>query len=174
MERPKLLDEFAALGLLRDEPPAPPVVVLAPTMRIPESPHVSVEVVKRTLLQAGSAMGDCIVSLEAAMASLKAAQEALVAVAEGLVAEEAPPVVEIEAEEPPTAVPVVAALADTAKLRAPVVALEAVIATTGGAVVRAPVTEAPAGMPWVAEPKPFGAAAVMVSESVPLPPEDKE
>jgi hypothetical protein len=174
MDRPKLVDEFAALGLLRDDLPAPPPS--PPPIGIVEAPgpRLSEDQMRSVLLRAAASAGDCVATLAEAMESMRGVQEALQAVADGLGAEDEP-TVEIEAEPPP--IPSTVALADTAKLRAPVVELAAVIATTGGEVARAPATEA-GELPWVSTPAPFGvaegfgAAAVMVPESVPLPPED--
>lgn len=174
MDRPKLVDEFAALGLLRDDLPAPPPS--PPPIGIVEAPGpaLSEDQMRSVLRKAAASAGDCVKTLAEAMESMRGVQEALQAVADGAWVEDGP-TVEIEAEPPP--IPAVVALADTAKLRAPVAELAAVIATTGGEVARAPATEA-GEMPWVSSPVPFGvaespgAAAVMVPESVPLPPED--
>lgn len=153
-----VLDEFAALGLLRDEVPVPlpvpPVVeeVVVP----PQSPRaLPAGRVHEVLARAATSAGSCVQMLTEAAESMQAVQEALLSLAEELDVE--PETVEMEAEEPPPPPPP----------PAPVVALRSE--------VRAPAVEdrpvAPAAS-WVAEPKPFGAAAVMVEASVPLPPEE--
>lgn len=174
MEKPKLVDEFAALGLLRDDPPSPPLSPPTPTVVAAPPPRViSDERVRQMLRKAAASAGDCVRMLAEVGEHMEAVQEALLAVSEGVWVADDEPTVEIEAEEPPPPVPAPVALADTARLRP----VEAVIATTGGEVARAPATEV--GEPsWVTTPAPFGvaegfgAAAVMVEESVPLPPEE--